>query len=50
MNKKEKVSITLDSEIINSLRLYAKRDDRNLSQYINRVLKMHLQKSENKEE
>ena len=39
---KTKVSITLDSEIIEAVRDLAERDDRSFSQYINLVLKEHL--------
>ena len=41
---KLKVSITLDDEIVNEIRLLAERDDRSFSQYINLVLKEHLKK------
>lgn len=36
---KEKVSITLDSDIIKKLKDLAEDDDRSFSQYINMVLK-----------
>ena len=39
---KEKISITIDSDIVESLRAAAEEDDRSLSQYINLVLKEHL--------
>ena len=39
---KEKISITIDSDILEKLREYAENDDRSLSQYINLVLKKHL--------
>ena len=39
---KEKVSITLDSDIIKKLKDLAEDDDRSFSQYINIVLKEHL--------
>lgn len=39
---KEKVSITLDSDIIKKLKDLAEDDDRSFSQYINMVLKEHL--------
>lgn len=41
---KTKVSITLDSEIIETIRNLAEQDDRSFSQYINIVLKEHLKK------
>lgn len=37
--KKERVSITIDSALLEKLRIHAEKDDRSLSQYINRVLK-----------
>lgn len=36
---KTKVSITLDSDIVESIKKYAEEDDRSFSQYINLVLK-----------
>lgn len=39
---KNKVSITLDSDIIEAIKLLAEQDDRSFSQYINIVLKAHL--------
>lgn len=39
---KEKVSITLDADVIQSLRQLAEDCDRSLSQYINLVLKEYL--------
>ena len=36
---KEKVSITLDSDLIVTLKKLAEEDDRSFSQYINMVLK-----------
>jgi len=43
---KEKISITIDSDILEKLREYAENDDRSLSQYINLVLKKHLENIE----
>ena len=40
---KNKVSITLDEDVIRRIRELAEADDRNFSQYINLVLKKHLQ-------
>lgn len=45
---KDKVSITLDSDMLPRLKELAEDCDRSLSQYINLVLKEHL-KSINKE-
>lgn len=39
---KEKISITIDADILQMLRNEAENDDRSLSQYINLVLKEHL--------
>lgn len=41
---KEKISITIDSDIVEKLRQMAEKDDRSLSQYINIVLKEFLKK------
>lgn len=43
---KEKISITIDSDILEKLRQQSEADDRSLSQYINLVLKRHLEKIE----
>ena len=45
---KERISITLDAELLEKVRIQAERDDRSLSQYINRVLKKAVK--ENKDE
>lgn len=42
---KEKISITIDSDILGNLRVLAENDDRSLSQYINIVLKEHINKT-----
>ena len=39
---KEKVSITLDSDLVVTVKELAERDDRSFSQYINIVLKTHV--------
>lgn len=39
---KEKISITIDSDILEKVRNKAENDDRSLSQYINLVLKEHI--------
>ena len=39
---KEKISITVDSDILELARQEAEKDDRSLSQYINLVLKEHI--------
>ena len=40
---KEKISITIDNDIVEKLREIAEADERSLSQYINLVLKKHLE-------
>lgn len=42
---KEKVSITLDSDIIEKIKELAEADDRSFSQYINIILKDHVQET-----
>lgn len=39
---KNKVSITLDADIIDKIKELAKEDDRSFSQYINLVLREHI--------
>ena len=43
---KTKVSITLDSDVIEMLKQPAEEDDRSFSQYINLVLKKYLEEKE----
>ena len=47
---KEKISITIDADLLVKLRQLAEDDDRSLSQYINLVLKQHIDKKRNKEQ
>ena len=42
---KEKVSITLDTEIVEKIKELAEQDDRSFSQFINLVLKEYLKKN-----
>lgn len=42
---KEKISITIDSDILEKIKIKAENDDRSLSQYINLILKEHLNKN-----
>ena len=44
---KEKISITIDEDLLKKLRTLAENDDRSLSQYINLVLKKHIENKEN---
>lgn len=39
---KEKISITIDTDVLQKIKELASYDDRSLSQYINIVLKQHL--------
>ena len=41
---KDKISIIIDSDILERIKKEAENDDRSLSQYINLVLKHHIQK------
>ena len=45
---KEKISITIDQDVLKELRYKAECDDRSLSQFINLILKEYIQK-DNKE-
>ena len=47
---KERVSITLDSPILEKIKLRAELDDRPVSSYINLVLKAHLERLERLEQ
>lgn len=40
---KSKVSITLDTDIIEEIKHLAEKDDRSFSQYINLILKRYIQ-------
>nr|WP_302651390.1 DUF6364 family protein [uncultured Agathobaculum sp.] len=43
---KKKISITLDEDILEKVHQLADEDDRSVSQYINQVLRRHLEKKE----
>ena len=45
---KEKISITIDSDLLEKLREIADADCRPLSQYINLVLKKHIEELDSK--
>ena len=45
---KQKISITIDSDILEKIKEKAEYDDRSLSQYINLVLIKHLEDEEKK--
>ncbi len=42
---KEKVSITLDADVVKEIRDMAEADDRSFSQFINKVLKDYVNKN-----
>lgn len=44
---KEKISITVDGDILEKLKYEAEKDDRSLSQYINLILKQHIKELSN---
>ncbi len=44
---KEKISITIDNDVLQKIKENAEKDDRSLSQYINIVLKQHIKDSQN---
>ena len=39
---KEKISITIDGDMLEKLKQAAEKDDRSLSQYINLILKQYI--------
>lgn len=43
---KEKVSITLDSDVVEKIKKMAEKDDRSFSQLVNKILKDYLKDSE----
>ena len=43
---KEKVSITLDVDVIKQIKQLAENDDRSFSQYVNLILKDYLKRSQ----
>ena len=47
---KEKISITIDSDVVIRIKELAEADDRSFSQYINMVLKEHISKNDTKQE
>lgn len=46
---KERISVTLDSDLLEKLRIRAERDDRSLSSYINLVLRKYMEATEKKQ-
>ena len=45
---KEKISITIDNDVLTKLRIEAEKDDRSLSQFINIILKDYLKNKDKK--
>lgn len=45
---KEKLSITIDSDLLEKLKENAENDERSLSQYINLALKQHINQAKSK--
>ncbi len=45
---KEKISITIDEDLLKKLKEQAERDERSLSQYINLILKKHINNTADK--
>lgn len=43
---KVKVSVSLDEDVINKIKEMAENDDRNFSQYINLILRKHIEDTE----
>ena len=39
---KEKISITIDTDLLNELKAEAEKDERSLSQYINLILRKYV--------
>lgn len=46
---KKKVSITLDEDLIEKVKILAENCDRSFSQYINLIVKEHVNAKENKD-
>jgi len=47
---KKSVSITLDEDVIEKIRLFAEETDRSFSQYINLLLRKHISAREARDE
>jgi len=43
---KSKIAITLDEDVLAKLRILADKEDRNISNQINKILKIHLEEKE----
>lgn len=47
---KTKVSITLDTELIEAVKQLAEQDDRSFSQYVNLIIKEYIKKQDMKDD
>ena len=47
---KIKVSITLDEDLVEKTKILAEKDDRSFYQYLNLVIRKHIQKAEEHKE
>ena len=45
---KRKISITLDEDLLEIIKTHAEQNDRSVSQYINLILKKHMQNEQTK--
>lgn len=45
---KEKISITIDGDLLDKLKEKAEKDDRSVSSYINLILRKYIEATENK--
>ncbi len=45
---KQKISITIDEDLLEKVKILAEDDDRSLSQYINLLIRQHLKDIEDK--
>ena len=46
---KKKISITLDEDLVDQLRIFAEENDRSLSQFINLILKNYVKNHKNED-
>ncbi len=46
---KDKISITIDNDVLEKIKTETENDDRALSQYINLILKQHIKNTEHTE-
>jgi metal-responsive CopG/Arc/MetJ family transcriptional regulator len=47
---KVKVSVTLDEDIVDKIKALSENDDRSFSQYVNHILKKHIEKEQKSED